>query len=176
MNTHSRPHQLAFALTLAMGAVLLPALSGCESIAAYNQVGENNKRGGKYDRDVAEAKRRQMEESAKKSALEDEKMQKEREVERVNKRIQTQQTDSAQADADLKAALDAKRITKANYDKLKQQQGDIQRELGGIQLKAATERGKPADPAATAAKEKQLDALKARQKTLEADMARAMGK
>lgn len=153
-------------------------LAGCQSMAANDKAIDDVRPGGGFDQRTQATMKERAGIKNKNVELSDKKMLVEREIERMDQRIASAQAEGVQRDAELQAAVDQKKITRAKYDELKRQQSALQGELASLKLKDAADRskaqGRPTDPAAEAEKEKKLAALKQRQKALEADLKKAL--
>lgn len=158
--------------TLVAGSLL--ALAGCASIGDYEKAKSDTRRGGAHDQAVAAEAARQKQLRDEKVALGDKELLVKRELERMDQRITAAQDEGRRRDAEVQLALDQKRITREKYDDLKRQQASLQAELASLQIKNTNDQKKPQDPKVEAEKEKKLAALKEKQKTLEAELAKAL--
>jgi hypothetical protein len=150
-------------------ALACAAVAGC---GTYIEAKQNIAPGGKLETETAEA--RQTLASVKKEnvQLQSTKLQRERELERNERRIQALETDLRQHDAALASALSSRRLTKARHDQLKRDLDAIRKETAAIgQQNDADRLGGVSDPKADAAKEARLRALEQRKKELEAALA-----
>lgn len=153
-------------LGLVSGVLLI---SGC---GTYMEAKEATRRGGTIDQQKAAASQQLAAEKSKNTQLQDEQLNREREIARMDKRIQAAQAELANQNEVLNNALRSKKINQARYDDLKRQQSALQAELQNLELQNKSDSGaKTSDPAAQADKEKKLAELEKKKKNLEAALA-----
>lgn len=149
--------------------VLISAsITGCTYIDAK----QNTARGGKLETDTAEARRTLASAKQENVQLQQQKAQRERELERNEQRIQALETDLRQQDAMLASALKSQSLTKARHDQLKRDLDAIRKETAAIGQQNDSDRlSGAADAKADAAKEARLRDLERRKKELETALA-----
>jgi chromosome segregation ATPase len=158
-------------LALLAGATLL-GLTGC---ATYLDAKRDTAPGGQQQRDIAAAKAEVTSAQAQNVALGDQKLQREREIERNDKRIRALEQDLRVQDQALAAALKNKKITQARYADLKRQADTLRQDTQSADLENKGASLAAPDARADAAKEARLKDLERRKKDLEAALA-AIGK
>lgn len=151
-------------LTRLIGAVLL--LGGCES-NPYLEAKRNTAPGGANDQSIATARTDLDSARAQNIDLGDQKGQRERELERTDKRIRAVEADLRRQDDALASALKSNRLTQARYDELKRQTDAIRAETREVDMQNRGSALGPADPKANARKEARLRELERRRKILE---------
>ncbi len=159
---HRRPAPL-----LAAAALLL---SGCAA-NTYLDAKRNTAAGGQQERDIAAAKTDLATAQAQNTSLQDQKLQREREIERNNKRIRALESDLKKQDAALAGALKAKQVSQARYNELKKEMDAVKAETQSVDLQNKGDALATPDPKADAAKEARLKELERRKKELEAALA-----
>lgn len=158
-----------------LASLILLALVGCDSLNAYNQAKDDTRRGGNYDQANAREATRQKQLKEERVGIEDKDMLVKREIQRADQRIAAQQDEARQQDALLQQALQQKRISREQYDAMKEEQRKLQSELANLRIKDANDRrSQQADPKAEAEKQRKLDDLRKRQQVLEEDLKRVM--
>lgn len=160
----------SFALSLLCAALLL---GGC---ATYQDAKRNTSAGGQLSRDTAVAKADLQAQQTQRTVLEDQKMQRERELERNEKRLRALETDLAQQDKLLAEKLKAKQVSQQRYDQLKAEMGAIRSEMQQVDMQNKGAAFGAPDPKADAAKEDRLRKLEARKKDLETALAQLAGR
>ncbi|WP_127998884.1 hypothetical protein [Piscinibacter defluvii] len=159
---HRRPAPL-----LAAAALLL---SGCAA-NTYLDAKRNTAAGGQQERDIAAAKTDLATAQAQNTSLQDQKLQREREIERNNKRIRALESDLKKQDAALASALKAKQVSQARYNELKKEMDAVKAETQSVDLQNKGDAFAAPDAKADAAKEARLKELERRKKELEAALA-----
>lgn len=145
----------------------LLALVGC---GTYMEAKEATRAGGTIDQQKAAANQQLAAAKATNTRLTDEQLNREREIERMEKRIQASQTELSKQNQALADALRTRQITQARHDQLKRDLNGIQADMQNVELQNKMDRGSKPDPAGQAEKEKKLAALEQRKRELEAAM------
>ena len=158
------------ALALAGACGLLP---GCET---YQDAKRNIAPGGQLQVDTAAARADLQSQQAQRTALEDQKLQRERELERNDKRLRAMEADLAKENKALNDALAAKKVSEQRYKQLKSEMDSIRQEMQQIDLQNKGAAMAAPDPKADAAKEERLRKLEARKKELETALAQLVGR
>ncbi|MBX3604742.1 MAG: hypothetical protein KF788_05710 [Piscinibacter sp.] len=148
---------------LAAAALLL---SGCAA-NTYLDAKRNTAAGGQQERDIAAARGELAAAQAQNVSLSDQKLQREREIERNNKRIRAMEADLRKQDAVLASALKAKQVSQARYNELKREMDAVKAEMQSVDLQNKGDAFGAPDPKADAAKEARLKDLERRKKDLE---------
>lgn len=159
---HRRPAPL-----LAAAALLL---SGCAA-NTYLDAKRNTAAGGQQERDIAAAKTDLATAQAQNTSLQDQKLQREREIERNNRRIRALESDLKKQDAALASALKAKQVSQARYNELKKEMDAVKAETQSVDLQNKGDALAAPDAKADTAKEVRLKELERRKKELEAALA-----
>jgi len=141
--------------------------SGC---GTYMEAKSNIAPGGQLNRDIVSARTDLAVAKRQQADLRDAKLQRDREIERTEKRIHAVQTELARYDADLSSALQTQRLTRARHDDLKRQLSSIRAEVAALELQNGSDRMQAPDPKAQAEKETRLVALEQRRRDLEASI------
>ena len=150
---------------------LVAMLSGCAN--AYLDAKRNIAPGGALDNELREANYQLASAKARNDSLQDQKMAREREIERNNRRINALSASVKKQESELTAALNARKVSKGQYDQLKReldslkagtQQADMDNQSSAFSKKSV-------DPQ----KEAQLKALEKRKQELEATLAKLAG-
>lgn len=149
-------------------AVLL--LSGCAA-STYLDAKRNTAAGGQQERDIATAKSDLASAQAQNTSLQDQKLQREREIERNNRRIRALESDLRKQDAALASALKSKQVSQARYNELKKEMDAVKAETQSVDLQNKGDAFAAPDARADAAKEARLKDLERRKKELEAALA-----
>lgn len=151
-------------LAALISAALL--LGSCES-NPYLEAKRNTAPGGANDQAIAAARADLDSARAQNTDLGDQKVQRERELERTEKRIRAVEADLRRQDGALASALKSNRLTQARYNDLKRQTDAIRAETREVDMQNRGSALGPADPKADAAKEAHLRELERRKKVLE---------
>jgi chromosome segregation ATPase len=142
-------------------------LGGCAA-NAYLDAKSNTAAGGQQSRDITAARTQLETARTENTALQDAKLQRERELERQDKRIRALEVDLRQQDAALSNALKAKQVTQARYTEIKREMDSIRSEMQAVDLQNRGDAlSKTSDPKADGAKEARLRELERRKKELE---------
>lgn len=148
---------------LAAAALLL---SGCAA-NTYLDAKRNTAPGGQQERDIAHARTELTTAQQQNVSLSDQKLQREREIERNNKRIRAMETDLRKQDAALASALKSKQVSQARYNELKREMDAVKVEMQSVDLQNKGDAFGTPDAKADAAKEARLKDLERRKKDLE---------
>ena len=140
-------------------------ISGC----TYMEVKSNVAPGGALDREMATANAQLRETRREQDRLSDVKLQRERELDRTERRIKAAQDDLAKQDALLTNALSAKKLSKVAYDDMRRQLDAIRGEMANLDLQNKSDQysNQKLDPQNEVAKEAKLQALEQRKQQLE---------
>lgn len=152
---------------LAAAALLL---SGCAA-NTYLDAKRNTAAGGQQERDIAAAKTELTTAQQQNVSLSDQKLQREREIERNNKRIRAMEADLRKQDVALASALKAKQVSQARYNELKKEMDAVKAEMQSVDLQNKGDAFGAPDAKADAAKEARLKDLERRKKDLETALA-----
>lgn len=152
---------------LAAAALLL---SGCAA-NTYLDAKRNTAPGGQQERDIAAAKTELTTAQQQNVSLSDQKLQREREIERNNKRIRAMEADLRKQDVALASALKAKQVSQARYNELKKEMDAVKAEMQSVDLQNKGDAFGAPDAKADAAKEARLKDLERRKKDLETALA-----
>jgi chromosome segregation ATPase len=163
-------NDLRLALVLA-GACWL--LQGCET---YQDAKRNVAPGGQLQVDTAVARADLQSKQTQRTVLEDQKLQRERELERNDKRLRAMEADLAKENKALNDALAARKVSEQRYKQLKTEMDSIRLEVQQIDLQNKGGALGAPDPKADAAKEDRLRKLEARKKELETALAQLVGR
>ena len=157
-------------IRLVSAAIAMSAMvSGC---GTYLEAKQNVAPGGKLDQEKAEARRTLADVKRENVQLQEARLQRERELERNERRIQAIEADLRQQDAALASALQARKLTKARHDQLRKDMEAIRKETVALGQQNDSDRlAAASDPRADAAKEARLRDLERRKKELEAALA-----
>ena len=142
-------------------------LSGC---GTYMEAKQNTRAGGAIDQQKASARVDLTAAQTANIKLQDDKMQREREVERMDKRLRAAQNELDQQNKALNDALRSRQISQARHDQVKRDLDGIKAEMSNMELQNRMDAGTPANPQAQAEKEKKLAALEKRKNDLNAAM------
>jgi chromosome segregation ATPase len=143
------------------------ALSGCAA-GTYLDAKSNPAAGGRQSQEIAGARASLDAAQAQNTQLQDAKLQRERELDRQDKRIRVLEDDLRKQDATLSNALKAKQITQARYTEIKRELDSIRGEMQSVDMQNLGDKmARSADPKADAAKEARLRELERRKKELE---------
>lgn len=153
--------------TVLAAATLL--LGGCAN--TYLDAKRNVAPGGQQERDIATAKTDLTAAQAQNVSLSDQKLQREREIDRNNRRIRAMETDLRKQDAALASALKAKQVSQARYNELKKEMDAVKAEMQSVDLQNKGDAFATPDAKADAAKEARLKDLERRKKDLETALA-----
>jgi DNA repair exonuclease SbcCD ATPase subunit len=145
-------------------AVLL--IAGCAYIEAKRDIAP----GGRLDVEQTKAQRDLDEQKQRNATLSDEKLKREREIERDRKRISAVETELQQQDDALTGALKAKRVSQERYAKLKRELDSVRAEARSAELQNKAAAVGAQDPKADAAREAKLRDLETRKKKLESEL------
>lgn len=145
-------------------------LSGCAT-STYLDAKRNTAAGGQQERDIAVAKSDLASAQAQNTSLQDQKLQREREIERNNRRIRAVEADLKKQDAALASALKAKQVSQARYNELKKEMDAVKSEMQSVDLQNKGDAFAAPDAKADAAKEARLKELERRKKDLESALA-----
>ena len=167
VSPHSCPAGKFRRSSAALAAALALVLSGC---ATYQEAGRYVAPGGKGDQEIADNKRNLERERAQNTALQDEKLQREREVKRMDDRLRAMRADLGRQDQALAALRRDRKLTEQRYSALKKEMDAVRSETQQLDLQHQGDLG-AASSAETAAKQKRLQALEARKQALEASLA-----
>ncbi len=165
----------AGALRRAALAAAAWALAGCAAIQAHDNATTYVRPGGTGDQQKAAAAVEIQRARAQNIALQDEKLQRERELKRTEDRLRDMEAEVARQDKALADALRAKQVSQARANDLKREMDNIRSEMQQIDLQNKAAAIGKADPAADRAKEERLKALEARKKSLETSLAQLVG-
>jgi PBP1b-binding outer membrane lipoprotein LpoB len=152
---------------LAAAALLL---SGCAA-NTYLDAKRNTAPGGQQERDIAAAKTELTTAQQQNVSLSDQKLQREREIERNNKRIRAMEADLRKQDVALASALKAKQVSQTRYNELKKEMDAVKAEMQSVDLQNKGDAFGAPDAKADAAKEARLKDLERRKKDLETALA-----
>jgi chromosome segregation ATPase len=142
-------------------------LGGCAN-NAYLDAKRNTAEGGQQSRDIAAAKTELATAQAQNVHLSDEKLQRERELDRNNRRIRALEDDLRRQDVALTDALKAKQVSQTRYNELKREMDAVRAEMQSVDMQNKGDAmAASSDPKADAAKEARLRALEKRKKELE---------
>lgn len=144
------------------------SLSGC---ATYMDARSAVAPGGRIDQQRTAAQGDLQAARAENVRLSDEKLQRERELERNDRRIRAMEEDLRKQDQQLAAALKSRKVSQARYEELKREMDRIRAEMQSVDLQNKGDSFKPADAKADAAKEQRLRDLERRKKELEGALA-----
>ncbi|MES2687310.1 MAG: hypothetical protein V4706_10840 [Pseudomonadota bacterium] len=153
---------------LALLAAMMVMLTGC---GTYMEAKENTRAGGGIDQAKAAARSDLVAAKTQNTMLQDDKIQRDRELERMGKRIQSTQAQLDKQSVALNDALRARKITQTRHDQFKRDLNGIQAEMANMDLQNKMDAGTPANPQAQSEKERKLAALEKRKADLEAAMA-----
>ncbi len=152
---------------LAAAALLL---SGCAA-NTYLDAKRNTAPGGQQERDIAAARTELTTAQQQNVSLSDQKLQREREIERNNKRIRAMEADLRKQDVALASALKAKQVSQTRYNELKKEMDAVKAEMQSVDLQNKGDAFGTPDAKADAAKEARLKDLERRKKDLETALA-----
>lgn len=152
---------------IAAGAALL--VSGCAN--TYLDAKRNTAPGGQQERDIAAARTDLATAKSQNVSLSDQKLQRERELERNNKRIRALETDLRAQDAVLASALKSRQLSQTRYNELKREVDSVKAEMQSVDLQNKGDAFGTPDAKADAAKESRLKDLERRKKELESALA-----
>lgn len=152
---------------VAAGAALL--MSGCAN--TYLDAKRNTAPGGQQERDIATARTDLATAKSQNLSLSDQKLQRERELERNNKRIRALETDLRTQDAVLASALKSRQLSQSRYNELKREVDSVKAEMQSVDLQNKGDAFGTPDAKADAAKEARLKDLERRKKELESALA-----
>lgn len=144
-------------------------LAGCTN--TYLDAKRNTAPGGQLQRDITAAQAEVATAKAQNVTLSDQKLQREREIERNDKRIRALEQDLRVQDKALADALKAKKISQARHAELKRQADTLRRDTQSADLENRGASLTAPDAKADAAKEARLKDLERRKKDLEAALA-----
>jgi len=147
------------------------ALGGCNS---YLDAKADMMSGGPQNR-VAAAQSNYDAAKQQNQNLQDQLLATNRDIERNEKRIASARDDLAKTNTALTAALNQKKLSAANYDKLKRESDAINRELSSLNLQLQADRDDPTKAADVAAKEQKLRDLEKRKADLEKAIRLSLG-
>lgn len=149
----------------------LPALlllGGCAATGAYMDAKDNTRAGGRQEQQIAAARTDLTTAQGQNTQLQDAKLQRERELERQDKRIRAVEEDLRKQDAALANALKGKQVTQARYNEIKREMDAIRSEAQAVDMQNRGDAlAKTSDPKADAAKEARLKELERRKAELE---------
>jgi chromosome segregation ATPase len=153
---------------------ILPAallVGGCAA-NTYLEAKANTAAGGQQSRDIQTARTSLESAQTQNVQLQDAKLQRERELDRQDKRIRALEDDLKKQDAALAGALKAKQVTQARYAEIKREMDSIRSEMQSVDMQNLGDKmSRTADPKADAAKEARLRDLERRKKELEGTLA-----
>lgn len=152
---------------IAAGAALL--VSGCAN--TYLDAKRNTAPGGQQERDIAAARTDLATAKSQNVSLSDQKLQRERELERNNKRIRALESDLRAQDAVLASALKSRQLSQTRYNELKREVDSVKAEMQSVDLQNKGDAFGTPDAKADAAKEARLKDLERRKKELESALA-----
>lgn len=152
-------------------ATLAVTLGGCN---AYLDAKSDMMSGGPQNR-VAAAQANYDAAKQDSQNLQDQLLQTNRDIERNEKRIASAKNELAKTNATLTAALNQKKLSAQNYDKLKRESDSISRELSTLDLQLQADRDDPTKAADVAAKEQKLRALEKRKADLDKAIRLSLG-
>ena len=147
------------------------ALSGCAN--AYLDAKQNTAPGGAQEQQLIAANQRLAVAQSKNQSLQDQKLQREREIDRNSRRISALEASVKKQESQLAAALRARKVSQGQHDQLKRELDSLK---AGAQQADLDNQGsafskKGVDPQ----KEAQLKALEKRKKELDATLAKLAG-
>lgn len=150
---------------------LVLLLAGCAN--AYLDAKRNTAPGGAQEQQLIAANQRLAVAQDRNQSLQDQKMQRDREIERNSRRISALESSLKTQEAQLAAALRARKVSKGQHDQLKRELDSLK---AGTQQADLDNQGsafskKGVDPQ----KEAQLKALERRKKELEDTLAKLAG-
>ena len=148
-------------------------LQGCET---YQDAKRNVAPGGQLQVDTAAARTDLQRQQTQRTVLEDQKLQRERELERNDKRLRAMEDDLAKETKALNDALAAKKVSEQRYKQLKSEMDSIRQEMQQVDLQNKGGALGAPDAKADAAKEDRLRKLEARKKELETALAQLAGR
>jgi len=157
-------------LHIATLACTLLFLSGCAS-NPYLEAKSSTAAGGQQTRDIAAARTQLTTAKVENVNLGDQKLQRERELERNDKRLRALEADLQKQEVALASALRARKISQARHAELKRESDSIGEETRAVDLKNKGDALGAADTKADAAKETRLRDLERRKKNLESTLA-----
>lgn len=152
---------------VAAGAALL--MSGCAN--TYLDAKRNTAPGGQQERDIAAARTDLATAKSQNVSLSDQKLQRERELERNNKRIRALESDLRAQDTALASALKSRQLSQTRYNELKREVDSVKAEMQSVDLQNKGDAFGTPDAKADAAKEARLKDLERRKKELESALA-----
>lgn len=150
--------------------LFVAASAGLTGCGTYMEAREATRPGGTIDQQKAVANQQLATAKATNTRLMDEQVNREREIERMEKRIQASQSELSKQNQALADALRNRQITEARHNQLKRDLDGIQAELQNVELQNKMDKNSRPDPAGQAEKEKKLAALDKRKKELESAM------
>ena len=112
--------------------MLLLTLGGCAN--PYLDAKRNTAAGGQQERDIATAKTELATAKTQNVSLSDQKLQRERELDRNDKRIRAVEQDLRTQDQALASALKAKKVNQARYTELKRESDALHQETRSVDL------------------------------------------
>ena len=137
-------------------------VGGC---GTYMEAKEATRAGGTIDRQKAAANADLAVARAENARLQDEQLNRQREIDRVERRIQAAQDDLVKQQEALAAALRSRQITQGRHDQVRRDLDSIRAEMSAVELEHKMDR--TTDPRAQAEKERKLAALEKRKRELE---------
>ena len=148
------------------------AASGCTYLEVRENVGPN----GALAREQAAANAQLQRAKSEQEKLSDLKLQRERELDRMDRRIKAAQEELAIQDTELTSALTSKKLSKASYDDMKRQLDAIRGEMANLDLQNKSEQysNQKPNPQSEALKQEKLKALEERKQKLEATLMAAL--
>jgi hypothetical protein len=147
-------------------AATLVGLAGCAN--TYLDAKRDTAPGGQQQRDIAAANAEVASAKAQNVTLSDQKLQREREIERNDKRIRALEAELRAQDQALAAALKNKKISQARHAELKRQVETLRQDTQSADLENKGASMAAPDAKADAAKEARLKDLERRKRDLEA--------
>lgn len=161
------PQRTPLPLAIACATLLL---GGCAA-NTYLDAKRNTAAGGQQERDIQTAKTELATAKSQNLSLSDQKLQRERELERNNKRIRAMEADLKAQDQALASALKAKQLSQSRHAELKREMDSIKAEMQSVDMQNKGDAFGAPDPKADAAKEARLKELERRKKELETALA-----
>jgi hypothetical protein len=150
-------------------------LGGCAAMDSYNQAGRYVAPGGVGDQQKVAAQTGLQAAHKENTDLQVDVAQREREIQQVNERLRTAETDLAAQTRALDAAVKARRVSLARAEPIRKEMEAIRGEMQRIDaLNKAAVAARP-DPVVDEQKRKHLADLDARRKALEATLAQMGG-
>jgi chromosome segregation ATPase len=162
---------VATACRLVLAAASLLILASCAAVKANNNAGDYVRAGGVGDQQKAAAVADLQRARTQNTVLQEEKLQRERELKRTEDRLRDMEAEVVRQDRLLADALKARQVSQQRANELKREIDAIRVEMQQLDLQNKSAAFGKADPAADKAKEERLRVLETRKKALEASLA-----